>query len=166
MLTITFPDGTVVDICKHVITKIHKYEQNRIWKSEAGGVLVGKKHITSEHYTITDISTPTVYDKRSRFSFVRDVRSAQPFINKKWEESNGITNYVGEWHTHPEAIPTPSSVDVNLIKQVVSDKTSPFTKVFLIIYGLDHTLYIGIAQNTLPGTIHTSQQIEVDYEHL
>ena len=35
----------------------------------------------------------------------------QQLSNEKWIESNKFSIALGEWHTHPEAVPTPSNVD-------------------------------------------------------
>lgn len=95
-------------------------------------------------------------DKRGRFSFCRNKVSAQRIINKKWHESNGIENYLGEWHSHPESKPTPSYVDRNLIQQIIADSTNVFKKVFLIIVGKDKSLYIGITNSEVSNKIYTS----------
>lgn len=166
MLTVAFSDGTIVDLEDSVLSIIRSYEQRKPWSKEAGGVLLGKQVKGEDHYVITAASIPTKHDRRSRFSFTRSIKSAQPLIEKNWEESNGIENYIGEWHTHPECKPTPSGIDKALIRQVVSDKSSPFPKVFLVIAGLNGTLYLGVADTLGLGDISSSRQIEVDYEYI
>ena len=83
--------------------------------------------------------------------------SAQRIINKKWHESNGIENYLGEWHSHPENRPTPSHIDRGLIRQVIRDGANAFKKVFLIIVGKDQSLYIGVADSEISHEIYTFQ---------
>ena len=166
MLTVTFSEGTIVDLENNVLSIIRSYEQQKLWSKEAGGVLIGKELKDTDHYIITAASTPTRHDKRSRFSFTRSMESAQPLIDRKWEESGGIENYIGEWHTHPESKPTPSGIDQALIRQVVSDNSSPFPKVFLVIGGLNGSLYLGVAETLGSGDISISRQIEVDYEYI
>lgn len=166
MLTVSFSDGTIVDIEDEVLTTFQSFEQQQMWSKEAGGVLIGKKLMDEEHYVLSAVSTPTKQDKRTRFSFTRSKQSAQQYIDKHWIESGGIENYIGEWHTHPEINPLPSSVDKSLIRQVVSDKSSPFSKVLLVIVGQKGTLYLGIADSQGTGEISITKEIEVDYEYL
>ena len=166
MIRVTFPDETIVDIEENVIQTIQFYEQQNPWSKEAGGVLIGKKLQDIEHYVLTAVSVPTGFDKRTRFSFVRSIKSAQPFINRHWKDSDGIENYIGEWHTHPEYKPTPSPTDRELIKRVVSEKSSLFPKIFLIIGGLNGTFYFGVANAAELGDILFSKQLEVSYEHI
>lgn len=166
MLTVSFSDGTIVDIEDGVLTTFQSFEQQQMWSKEAGGILIGKKLMDAEHYVLSAVSTPTKQDKRTRFSFTRSKQSAQRYIDKHWTESGGIENYIGEWHTHPEINPLPSSIDKSLIRQVVSDKSSPFSKVLLVIVGQKGTLYLGIADSQGTGEISITKEIEVDYEYL
>lgn len=166
MLKISFSDGTIVDIEDSVLSIFQSYEQRQLWSREAGGVLIGKQVENEDHYILSAVTTPTKHDKRTRFSFTRSILSAQPFINKKWQESNGTENYLGEWHTHPETNPIPSETDKALIRQIVSDKSSPFPKVLLVIVGLNGTIYIGIADSQSSGEISMSKEIEADYEYI
>lgn len=166
MLTVSFSDGTIVDIEDGLLTTFQSFEQQQMWSKEAGGILIGKKLMDEEHYVLSAVSTPTKQDKRTRFSFTRSKQSAQQYIDKHWIESGGIENYFGEWHTHPEIKPSPSNVDQSLIRQIVSDKSSPFSKVLLIIVGQKGTLYLGLADSQGTGAISITQEIEVDYEHL
>lgn len=166
MLKISFSDGTIVDIEDSVLSIFQSYEQRQLWSREAGGVLIGKQVENEDHYILSAVTTPTKHDKHTRFSFTRSILSSQPFINKKWQESNGTENYLGEWHTHPETSPIPSETDKALIRQIVSDESSPFPKVLLVIVGLNGTIYIEIANSQSSGKIYTSKEIEADYEYI
>lgn len=166
MLTISFSDGTLVDIEPDVLNLLFSYEQKHYWNKEAGGVLIGKQVENQQRYIISAASVPTKYDKRSRLSFVRSACGAQPFIEERWFASSGTENYIGEWHTHPETMPFPSSTDEELIKQVIADGVSPFMYVILTIVGLNNTLYVGITSTKNDIELKEFKQIEVTYEHL
>ncbi len=157
MERIRFEDGTILYIEDIVLAKLFKYLQRSSTSKEAGGILFGKQAKGREEYYLCDVSEPSHMDKRGRFSFVRNKVSAQRIINKKWDESNGIENYLGEWHSHPENRPTPSHIDRSLIRQVIRDGTNAFKKVFLIIVGKDQSLYIGVADSETSHEIYTSQ---------
>ena len=156
MECVHFEDGTILYIEDIALTKLFKYLQQSNTSKEAGGILIGKQTKGEEEYYLCDVSEPSHMDKRGRFSFVRNKVSAQQIINKKWHESNGIENYLGEWHSHPENRPTPSHVDRNLIRQIVRDGTNAFKKVFLIIVGKDRSLYIGVTNSEISREIYTS----------
>ena len=156
MESVCFEDGTILHIEDIALAKLLKYVQRNGSSKEAGGVLIGKQIQDREEYYLCDISEPSRMDKRSRFSFIRSKISAQRIVDKKWHDSNGIENYLGEWHSHPENCPTPSHTDRELIQQVIKDDTNVFKKVFLIIVGKDQSLYIGIANSDVSNEIYTS----------
>jgi integrative and conjugative element protein (TIGR02256 family) len=76
---------------------------------EVGGLLLGFRR--DPHLEITDITLPSPRDSRHRHRFVRQCDSHQRRATAAWESSGGLIDYVGEWHTHPEAIPSPSDTD-------------------------------------------------------
>ena len=141
-------DGTTLHIKNEFIELITRYIQKDNIK-EAGGVLFGTYAPDDQCYTLCDISEPTSLAKRSRTGFVRSKKSHQIEINKKWETSGGIVNYMGEWHTHPAPNPTPSDIDRELIRQIIRDHSNVYPKVFLAILGSDFSLYIGVADSTV-----------------
>lgn len=44
-------------------------------------------------------------------------------------------HFVGDWHTHPEAVPSPSSMDLNSIGECVRRSRHGFSGFFLVILG-------------------------------
>lgn len=76
---------------------------------EVGGILLGSYRGDALH--VTGATKPQLLD---RFSFTRFLRSDvghQKFASRAWRRSKGLTTYVGEWHSHPEDYPNPSSID-------------------------------------------------------
>lgn len=144
MQTVFFDDGTILYIEDKVLKKIFKYAQVKPFDLEAGGVLLGKCFQNRNEYIISDVSEPSILDKRTRFNFVRSKKHAQAVINRTWKKSGGYINYIGEWHTHPETNPSPSQIDKNLLRQIISDKSNVFPKIFLLILGTNQNLYIGV----------------------
>lgn len=159
MYTTVFPDGTILNVEDLALNKLFMHIQKQKTDLEAGGILLGKRYQDREEYIVSDISEPNERDIRSRFSFVRDKHNAQRIINQLWAESNGIINYLGEWHTHPEYRATPSQVDKELIEQIIYDHSNVFVKVFLIIIGTDQSLYVGMADSSISNNIIFSKRL-------
>lgn len=85
----------------------HQFEPN---SPEAGGVLIGRLIVDSLD-VVLDSATPAMpHDQRSRFRIDRLDPAHQIQVNRAFENSGGT--YVGEWHTHPEAHPQPSQLDL------------------------------------------------------
>lgn len=101
--------GTLVVLRDEVIRTLRQYRQSGITAREAGGVLLGFRR--GQHIEVLEASAPTIFDERSRFSFVRKPAKHQKLAQVRWEESNGTVDHVGEWHTHPQQHPIPSFVD-------------------------------------------------------
>ena len=124
-MDIDFPNGIKLIINQEVIDEINKYRQINN-NNESGGVLLGKKELNNDTYVISNITVPSIYDYSSKTSFIRNKDYTQQQINEIWEASNGIVNYIGEWHTHSVKDPIPSTTDNSLINQLYKDKTNVF----------------------------------------
>lgn len=105
------PNDKTLFIRSEAIEKMLKYRQNDSKSSEAGGILIGRILIENGHYIIDDVSEPMPTDKRSRYRFSRKPEGHQEYFNNVWERENGCCFYLGEWHTHPEYVPNPSTTD-------------------------------------------------------
>lgn len=115
-------------ICPSVQNVILGYRQISIHSMEAGGILLGYRR--GPHIEIAETSFPLALDVRRRNSFERKDTGHQAFSDSQWEASCGTMNYVGEWHTHPEAKPSPSPLDRSEWKKLRSRYDDPL--VFLI----------------------------------
>ncbi|MGX5454447.1 Mov34/MPN/PAD-1 family protein [Bacillus cereus] len=120
----------ILKINNIALEKINHHLQIKEIDNEAGGVIVGRELISSGNFVIDDISTPLKRDIRKRHFFNKYLPDHQKFIQQKWTESQGTCSYLGEWHTHPEDTPTPSSLDIcswkNVLKRTVCDEVSLF----------------------------------------
>lgn len=93
-----------------VLTTFASHRQLEASDSEAGGILLGRRR--GRHLEITDATRPFPTDSRTRTAFIREPDGHQEEAARRWQFSRGQVGYVGEWHTHPERKPTPSSIDV------------------------------------------------------
>jgi len=79
-------------------------------RPESGGVLLGTVH--ERGLLVTVATTPTRLDRQFRYLFERLPFGHRAIARRFWRSSNGKTRYIGEWHTHPQNIPTPSGIDL------------------------------------------------------
>ncbi|HAN20401.1 MAG: hypothetical protein A2Y15_08590 [Clostridiales bacterium GWF2_36_10] len=159
MKNIIFSDFTELEIDDFVLNKIFYYTQTK-YRNESGGILLGKKYANINKYSINDVSVPCPKDKQGRCFFLRNKINAQKIINTKWIESNGIINYLGEWHTHGVELPIPSITDHKLISQIIHDKSNVFEHVFMLILGSKKDLYVGLANSSYNDKIFESKIIK------
>lgn len=102
--------GQLVYVHQQPLEVFERYVQEGSDSKEAGGVLLG--HVRGEHLEIIEATEPSVWDRRFRFFFERMPYFHHRLAQKRWKESKGLVRYVGEWHTHPQDHPTPSSIDL------------------------------------------------------
>ena len=95
---------------KQALTTFASHMQRKLSDSEAGGVLLGQRR--GRHLEVTYATSPFPTDSRKRTAFIREPDGHQEEASRRWQLSKGRVGYVGEWHTHPERQPTPSSIDV------------------------------------------------------
>ena len=114
-------NGGTIELGDAALSIMLKYKQIAKESKEAGGILLGRSIKDSIDVLIDEASEPAKEDLRRRFFFFRKKEPAQALVNKTWQYSQSVSNYLGEWHTHPEAHPTPSKLDltnwVNLSRQ-------------------------------------------------
>lgn len=127
-----YGDKSVV-FTSEVISLFEKYKQIEKKQHESGGILIGK--VYNDLIIIDGISEPSKEDKSGRYYFYRDVQKAQKISEKAWQESNGERIYLGEWHTHPEDIPTPSMDDQKLIQNMLRHSRMEIDFLLMVIIG-------------------------------
>lgn len=117
---------------------LHAYRQQHAASLEAGGVLLGRRLLTSEDIVVDEITIPMEGDERARSRFHRARRRHQEAIQGSWDRSEGTIGYLGEWHSHPERQPTPSLLDrCNWAARLLLDRvTEPL---FFVIVGIEMT---------------------------
>ncbi|MCG9649840.1 Mov34/MPN/PAD-1 family protein [Vibrio brasiliensis] len=93
------------------INKMRALRQLSSTAHEAGGVLIGERR--GGNIVVKDVTTPSSRDLSSRVHFVRNLFHHQLAIVKANQRTGGTSNYLGEWHTHPQDNPYPSPIDFN-----------------------------------------------------
>lgn len=99
----------LVVLSPEVIATLARYRQRYFWQSEAGGILLGRRR--GSHIEVVRATEPTPTDRRLPFFFEREMLGHAQAATHAWTLSGGTIDYVGEWHTHPQKVPVPSSID-------------------------------------------------------
>lgn len=129
-LTWTNPFGGGYILLHHcVLEKIGRYRQLASGSREAGGLLLGYRR--GPHLEIVDASVPFPRDRRRRTFFDRCDPGHEKYMLKHWTHSGKTMDYLGEWHTHPEASPRPSYLDISEWRSVLRRARPPMAFVIL-----------------------------------
>jgi len=98
----------VVTLTDDAIGTMLRHRQMKAKDPEAGGQLFARFEEDGAA-TIVEATGPKPKDKRSRCLFIPDRWLQRAEIKALHGEGK---HFVGDWHTHPEAIPSPSAEDV------------------------------------------------------
>lgn len=125
------------------INELEKWRQIDSSSSEGCGILIGEYREVSIY--IKYVTTPQKNDQRSRARFFRRDKTHQGILNRLHYENSGYINYAGEWHSHPEHNPIPSSIDINAWKKLKLF-SEEYPKLFLILGDQDKD-WLGLMHN-------------------
>lgn len=136
-ITIIIPDDVICELGKY-------YTDNT---KEVGGILLGR-FVGKMVYEITEIACINS-QYNTRIYFQRDVKKAQSIINKRWDETKGEINYLGEWHTHPNMHASPSTTDMKSLSAIMKQVGQVLPIVMLIILGENNKTSLNVRKENI-----------------
>lgn len=126
-----------------VLTTLACFRQTSIAAPEAGGILLGYRR--GRHLHVSKATTPQAGDTQHRYGFRRQAQPHQRIALEEWKAERETMDYLGEWHTHPESSPAPSSIDRHEWRKVCSGKCGFMV---FIIAGTENLLWAGVEQGS------------------
>lgn len=139
-LTLEWSAGRYVLIHPECMERMSRYTTGPEHELEAGGIFLGSYR--GPHIEISAITEPKPGDRRGRYVFDRSDPGHQTAAKSAWRKSSRTTTFTGEWHTHPEDVPTPSGIDLRTWRDLMKKSKEPL--VFIILgwsgnwYGIGH----------------------------
>jgi integrative and conjugative element protein (TIGR02256 family) len=132
-LTFVLPDKRgLVMIASNVLSHLDRSRQHRCFSREAGGQLFAKFESSGVAH-IVDITGPRPTDRRSLFNYIPDRSAEQIEITERF--ARGL-HFIGDWHTHRQRVPEPSTADMRSIREVVNMSSHDLAGFLLLIVGL------------------------------
>lgn len=137
-----------IHISENVKRVLKKYSRQTIKNyKEYGGILLGR--VSDNGSVFIDIATiPNKLDISKSLSFLRNSKSSQVIIERLWKKSNGVINYLGEWHTHPFSSNIPSIYDKLMLNDSLSTNTINFDFIIMIIVDIHNHYSVTIINKT------------------
>ena len=123
-MTFSYQDYKI-KISKSVLEQIYQYRQTGSLSSESGGVLIGRQIISTGNLIIYLCTVPMPLDVCKRTRYLRKDPKHIEFFTTLRQRENNIYAYIGEWHTHPELIPSYSSMDLRNWKRIGKESSMP-----------------------------------------
>lgn len=118
-----------VVINKKIIT-LFEEEIKKIGHLETGGILLG--YLDSHKIYITKASNAGPKAIHDEIYFKADPDYIDMFIDMEVANSDGRIYYLGEWHTHPQIEPYPSTVDLKSITDIASSSSKEFALLLIL----------------------------------
>lgn len=103
--------GLSLQVSNDILMIWEGYKQTNTKDDERFGVIIGSRSETLNEYNIEMVTAPFPKDESTRHSFLLKDENHQSAVNRAFEDTVGTSAYLGTWHTHPELIPTPSTID-------------------------------------------------------
>lgn len=125
-----------------VMMKLAAYRQDNALKPESGGILLGFRR--DPHIHVVDATVPGSGDKALRTHFWRSGKSHQRIARERWLSSGHTLDYVGEWHTHPQSSPSPSTIDIGEWGKITTLRGEE--QMLFLILGMERVDWLGISQ--------------------
>ncbi|WP_367398706.1 Mov34/MPN/PAD-1 family protein [Burkholderia multivorans] len=99
-----------------------RFRQTDPTAPESGGILLGYRRGMYLHVSM--VTTPQSGDTQHRYGFRRQAHGQQKIALDLWKADRETMDYLGEWHIHPEAVPTPSSIDTGELRKICAKKAT------------------------------------------
>lgn len=99
--------------------------------SETGGILVGR--LDGDTLLVTRASLPGPRALHARFRFRRDTRFLQRWLDAHVARTDGLEDYIGEWHVHPALEAPPSRTDKRSLWRVARRSNYTTSEPLLLI---------------------------------
>lgn len=119
-----------VELSTGAVDTLRAHQQRTRLQKETGGQLFAR--FSDGHFLVERATR--VQGVRSRFSFKPDRGEEQAQIDALFQEQ---LHYVGDWHTHPEGRPSPSSPDSVKMLEIFKQSKHVLPFMLMVIVGLD-----------------------------
>lgn len=159
---LNLPNGKVVDILTDVLDEISNCIQSDNSQPESGGYVVGYQHQITKNIVLESLSTPFALDIRSPVRFVMKDPQHKFFLLKSKRRKS---YYMGVWHTYPQSLPVPSSIDwKDWRRTLMVDKTACDFVFFIIAGTLGMRVWVGNRKNKSIVEINESPKVDGIYK--
>jgi len=151
------PNKKVVDILPEIFGEIKKWLQTSKDAPESGGYIIGYQHGKTKNISLEGVSHPYLLDIRNRFRFdIKDPRHNIFLMKAKLRKSY----YMGVWHTHPQVMPEPSSIDWNDWYKTLDIDQTACEYAFFIIAGTTYIrVWVGDFQSKSINEIYECEKV-------
>lgn len=125
---------------------------------ETGGIIIGNYSNDLKMANINKALGPPQKSIHQRSRFIRSGIGIKQILDFEWEMGN---YYLGEWHYHPNASPTPSYPDIKQMMLFSHDKSLNCPEPILLIIGGTKERWLLSAHIICNKVVHTLHHCNV-----
>ncbi len=132
-MTLTYrmePGGPAIVLTEAVVETMLRHRQVGPKDKEAGGQLFAR--FEGKDTIIVEATEPKISDNRKRYWFEPNKWLQRQEIKAKHKCGE---HFVGDWHTHPQPIPSPSSDDLHSIAECYRESRHELKAFLMVIVG-------------------------------
>lgn len=122
--------GSVVSLSPEVVAHFHAHRQQGKIKTEIGGQLFAR--FVKNEVRVIRATGPNATDKRGWAWFRPDQRTQNVEIKRLFEDG---LHFAGDWHTHPEREPSPSTWDFESMEDCFNKSRHQLKAFVMVIVG-------------------------------
>ena len=104
------------------------------YPKETGGMLLG--YVNGTHRVVTALIGAGPDAKHEKHRMVPDDHYQQKRLLEHFEKTDGTESFLGEWHSHPEALPDMSRTDRRTLHNVTVNSQNLLTLPIMLIVGV------------------------------
>lgn len=137
--------GQILILEDAVLTHFDRYRQRTFRDCEAGGQLFAR--FEGNTIRVERATGPRRSDRRGLINFIPDRLAERREIRRLFRLG---LHYVGDWHTHPEHIPGPSSTDIKSFQDMFRKSRHKLAAFVMVIIGTEPTpggLFVAICDD-------------------
>lgn len=132
-------DGLRIRLPSKIFNEIlNKISEN--YPNECGGIFVGKVDIENQCALIERMKMPNLISSTPVF-FKRLASFLNDWLNDVFISSSGDLYYLGEWHSHPNGFPSPSSTDLKTLQKIAKNNNVRIETPLLLIVSYNSKVY-------------------------
>ena len=143
-------NGLELEITDSLLDKFYNLGMEH-YPKEFGGLLIGSYSEDKKTCHVTETILPSKYVS-SKYIFKRGKEGLKQKLEEFYNGTPSL-NYVGEWHTHPDAEPEPSAMDKQAMKEISGNEDVLIASPILLILG------IGTKKLKIGAYIHFNNQL-------
>lgn len=159
-MSIRYPigeSGQFLTLEQSVLDHFVKWRQLDPKMPEAGGQLFGA--VEGQCIKVKLATGPRRSDRRGRFFFIADRLAERREIGTLYK--SGL-HYFGDWHTHPQSIPTPSDTDLSSMAELFARSKHELNAFLMVIVGtaeFPDGLHVSLHETKLWSSINAKPEV-------